>query len=80
MSCGTCKWLTGGVEPQHRKKDGAMKQRYNFTVFSCTVPFDPPTKIPACFEINIHERRMMAPYYGEGCPFHEPYAAEERSK
>jgi hypothetical protein len=71
-NCGNCKWLTGGVEPHHRKKDGEMKQRYNHTVFTCTVPFTMPAA-PACMDKATTHRRMMAPYYGEGCAFHAPY-------
>ena len=77
-NCGNCKWLTGGVGPHHRKNDGTMKQRYRYIVFSCSVPFDPPKAVPACFSVKVQERRMMAPYYGEGCPFHSPFDIEER--
>jgi hypothetical protein len=72
-NCGSCKWLTGGVDPKHRKKDGTMKERYRFTVFECSVPFNVP-KVPACMERNFSagRRSMMAPYYGENCSFWEP--------
>lgn len=75
VRCGSCKWLTGGIEPHHLKKDGTVKERYNYTMFTCSVPFDPPKKIPACFELDLKERRWMAPSYGVGCPFHERRAA-----
>jgi hypothetical protein len=69
VTCGTCKWLE--AEPRHRKKDGTVKKTHDYSVFVCSVPFDPPA-IPACFEVQAGRRRLMAPVYGAGCSFHEP--------
>lgn len=73
-NCGNCKWLTGGVEAHHRKKDGAIKARYRFTMFACTVPFSWPERAPACIRFSLQDRTFMAPYYGVECAFHEPYS------
>ena len=67
-NCGSCKWLD--VAPSHLKKDFTVKERYRFRVFDCALPFTMPT-VPACMQRTATERQMMAPYYGDGCAFHE---------
>ena len=69
--CGSCKWLTGGIEAHHRKKDGTVKERYRFSMFQCSVPFYMPERVPACIRFQASDRTYMAPYYGTECAFHE---------
>lgn len=70
--CGTCKWLE--VEPKKLTKERRVHMRYAYSMFPCKVPFTLPP-FPACFDVNIYEKRYSAPNYGTECAFHEPGTA-----
>jgi hypothetical protein len=66
--CGSCKWLE--VPPTHLKKDLTVRANHKFSAYPCKVPFTLPP-FPACFEVNIYEKRYSCPYHGAECAFHE---------
>lgn len=64
MTCRTCKFLD--VKPD---KIGRVIPRSTF-MYRCLAPL-PDYIAPACFEIEVMQRRMTIES-GKGCTFHEP--------
>lgn len=67
-NCGSCKWLE--VEERYLNKDRTVTKRNAYSAFPCKVPFTTPA-FPACFDVNIYEKRYSCPYHGTECAFHE---------